>query len=83
MADQSVSLEDVLTWIRESLSDYQGLYEVQDLTFVRSSVRVVTQRRDARFDVATTRWPELGDPDSRPVLTADLQRWARQNLAQR
>ncbi len=81
MADRPVSIEDVVTWIRESLSDYQGLYEVQDLTFVRSAVRVVTQRRDARFDVATTRWQELADPGSRPLLTADLQRWARQNLS--
>lgn len=80
MADEPVSIQDVVTWIRESLADYQGRYEVQDLTFVRAAVRVVTERRDARFDVAVSRWQELADPASRPLLTADLQRWARQNL---
>lgn len=80
MQDQPVSFQDVVAWIRESLTDYQGLYDVQDLTFVRSTVRVVTPRRDALFDVARGRWQELSDPEARPMLTADLQRWARQHL---
>jgi hypothetical protein len=80
MQDQPVSYQDVVAWIRESLADYQGLYDVQDLTFVRSAVRVVTPRRDARYDVERGRWPELADPQGRPTLTAELQRWARQHL---
>jgi hypothetical protein len=80
MADQPVSIQDVLGWIRESLAEYQGRYEVQDLTFVSSAVRVVTPRRDARYDVKQARWNELLDGETRPTLTADLQRWARQYL---
>lgn len=81
MEDRPVSIEDVVAWVREVLTEYQGLYEVQDLTFVRSALRVVTVRRDARFDVARSRWGELRDPEARLALTAELQRWARQNLA--
>jgi hypothetical protein len=80
MPDQPVSFQDVVAWIRESLADYQGLYDVQDLTFVKSTVRVVTPRRDALFDVARDRWRELADPSSRPALTEDLRLWASRNL---
>ncbi len=80
MLDLPVTREDVVAWINQSLADYQGLYEVQDLTFIRSAVRVVTLRRDALFDVTRTRWPELADPQSRPGITEDLRLWARRNL---
>jgi hypothetical protein len=80
MSNAPVSTKDVVTWINESLSDYQGMYDVQDLTFVRSTVRVVTPRRDALYDVVNTRWRDLADPVSRPGMTEDLRRWARQNL---
>ena len=80
MPDQAVSFDDVMRWIRESLADYEGLYDVQDLTFIRSTVRVVTPRRDALFDVGRDRWEDLASPESRPVLTQGLQRWASQNL---
>jgi hypothetical protein len=81
MPEQLVSLQDVMTWIDESLADYQGRYDVQDLTFVRSMVRVVTPRRDALFDVVNARWPALSDPQARPGMTAELRQWARLNLA--
>ncbi len=81
MADAPVTLQDVVAWVRESLSDREGLYDVQDLTFIRSSLRVVTKRRDAHFDIGRDRWPELADPDGRSALTASLQHWARTNLA--
>jgi hypothetical protein len=83
MPDQPVSLNDVVAWIRESLGEYQGLYDVQDLTFIRSSVRVVTARRDARYDLVRDRWPDLADPASRPVLTQDLRLWASRYLVQK
>jgi hypothetical protein len=83
MPDQPVSLPDVVAWIRESLDEYQGLYDVQDLTFIQSKVRVVTTRRDARYDLVTDRWADLADPQSRPVLTQDLRLWARQYLVQK
>jgi hypothetical protein len=70
-----------MTWIDESLADYQGRYDVQDLTFVRSTVRVVTPRRDALYDVANARWPALSDPQARPGMTAELRSWAQHNLA--
>ena len=80
MQDQPVSYQDVMAWIQESLADYQGLYEVQDLTFVGSAVRVVTSRRDARYDLGKARWKDQADPQGRLELTAELKRWARQNL---
>lgn len=83
MPEQPVSLRDVMAWIDESLTDYQGRYDVQDLTFVRSTVRVVTPRRDALYDLANARWPGLADPQARPEMTADLLRWAQHNLTTR
>lgn len=76
-----VTPQDVMTWIRESLAECQGTYEVQDLSFIKKTVRVVTSRRDAYFDVESGRWAALNDPEGRPALTADLQRWAKQNLS--
>jgi hypothetical protein len=80
MPDLPVTFQDVVRWIHESLPEYQGLYDVQDLTFVRGTVRVVTPRRDALFDVARTHWGDLTDPTARPVITEDLRRWASQHL---
>lgn len=71
---------EVMAWIRESLEDCEGRYEVQDLTFIKKTVRVVTPRRDAHFDIEASRWGALNDPEERPALTEDLRQWARRCL---
>jgi len=76
-----VTAQDVVAWIRESLGDCEGAYEVQDLSFIKKTVRVVTPRHDAYYDVEAGRWAELNDPEGRPALTEDLQRWARRCLS--
>jgi hypothetical protein len=80
MQNEPVTPQDVMTWIRESLGDGQGRFEVQDLTFVKKSVKVVTTRRDACFELEAARWALLNDPAEKSVLTEDLRDWARRCL---
>jgi hypothetical protein len=80
MQNASVTPQDVMTWIRESLGDGQGRFEVQDLTFVKKSVKVVTPRRDSSFELEAARWVLLQDPAGRSELTEDLRKWARRCL---
>lgn len=82
MENGLVTAQDVMTWIAESLGDGRGRFEVQDLTFVKKSVKVVTVRRDACFELASARWPQLAEPESRTVLTQELRGWARRCLPQ-
>ena len=76
----SVTPQDVMDWIHESLGDCQGAYEVQDLSFIKKTVRVITLRHDAYFDVESARWGALNDAEGRPALTEDLRRWALRSL---
>ena len=80
MAQALVTTEDVMSWIRESLGEPQGRFEVQDLTFVKKSVKVVTARRDACYELDGARWGLLTDPAGRSSLTEDLRSWARRCL---
>jgi hypothetical protein len=80
MQNAPVTPQDVMTWIHESLGDGQGRFEVQDLTFIRKSVKVVTARRDACFELEAGRWDLLNDPAGRITLTEDLRNWARRCL---
>jgi hypothetical protein len=80
MQNAPVTPQDVMTWIAQSLGDAQGRFEVQDLTFVKKSVKVVTVRHDACFELEAGRWPQLNEPDGRLALTHDLQDWARRCL---
>jgi hypothetical protein len=82
MQNVPVTPQDVMTWIRDSLGDGQGRFEVQDLTFVKKSVKVVTSRRDACFEIEAARWGQLQDPEGRSALTDDLRTWARRCLPQ-
>jgi hypothetical protein len=79
--DPPVTPKDVVAWIHESLDDCRGAYEVQVLRFVKMTVRVLTPRHDAYFDVEAGRWGALNDPEGRPVLTDDLKEWARRHLS--
>ena len=76
-----VTPQDVMAWIHESLGECQGAYEVQDLSFIKKTVRVLTPRRDAYFDLEAGRWEALSDPEARPALTEDLKRWASRCLS--
>ena len=80
MQNAPVTTQDVMTWIRESLGDGQGRFEVQDLTFVKKSVKVVTPRHDSSFELEAARWGLLQDPVGRCELTEDLRKWARRCL---
>ncbi len=80
MQNAPVTCQDVMTWIAETLGDAPGRFEVQDLTFVKKSVKVVTPRHDACFELEAGRWPLLNDSTGRSGLTADLQNWARRCL---
>lgn len=80
MQNAPVTPQDVMTWIRESLGDAQGRFEVQDLTFIKKSVKVVTSRRDACFELEAARWALLNDPAGKTALTEDLRDWARRCL---
>ncbi len=81
MGDDRKMLEDVSAWVGHVLEEYNGLYDLQDHLFVRQAVRVVTKRRDACFDIATTRWIDEADAaDDHLALATDLRRWARQTL---
>jgi hypothetical protein len=82
MQNAPVTPQDVMTWISESLGDPQGRFEVQDLSFVKKSVKVVTPRRDACFELLGDRWGLLNDPASKSALTEDLRSWARRCLSQ-
>jgi hypothetical protein len=82
MQNAPVTPLDVMTWIRESLGDSEGRFEVQDLSFVKQSVKVVTPRRDACFELVSTRWALLNDPAGKTALTEDLRTWARRCLPQ-
>jgi hypothetical protein len=82
MQNAPVTPQDVMAWITDSLGDPQGRFEVQDLSFVKKSVKVVTPRRDACFELMATRWGLLNDPDGKSALTADLRAWARRCLPQ-
>jgi hypothetical protein len=82
MQNAPVTPQDVMIWIRESLGDPQGRFEIQDLSFVKKSVKVVTPRRDACFELVGTRWELLNDPASRSGLTDDLRLWASRCLPQ-
>jgi hypothetical protein len=83
MQNAPVTPQDVMTWIRESLGESQGRFEVQDLTFVRKSIRVVTARRDAFYELDAGRWAALSDPLAKPEMTEDLQKWARRCMPAR
>jgi hypothetical protein len=80
MENARVTPQDVMAWINESLGEAQGRFEVQDLTFIRKSVKVVTPRRDACFELEASRWALLNDPAGRSALTEDLRSWARRCL---
>ena len=80
MKDAAVTPQDVMTWIRETLVERQGQFDVQDLSFIRRTVRVVTPQRDACFDVEASRWPHLNDADRKAALAEDLRSWARRSL---
>jgi hypothetical protein len=80
MQNAPVTPQDVMTWISESLGDGQGRFEVQDLTFVKKSVKVVTPRHDSCFELEGARWALLQDPAARTALTEDLRTWARRCL---
>ncbi len=81
MGDDRVTFEDVSAWVGQVLGDYDGLYDVQDHLFVRSAVRVVTKRRDACFDIPSSRWSDHSEASADHVgLATDLKRWARQTL---
>jgi hypothetical protein len=82
MQNAPVTPHDVMMWIWESLGESRDRFEVQDLSFVKKSVKVVTPRRDACFEIESARWPQLTDPDARVALTEDLQKWARRCLPQ-
>jgi hypothetical protein len=82
MENTLVTARDVMTWITESLGDGVGRFEVQDLTFVKKSVKVVTVRRDSCFELASGRWPQLAEPEGRSALTQELRGWARRCLPQ-
>lgn len=83
MQNTPVTSQDVVTWIRESLGECQGRFEVQDLTFIRKSIRVVTARHDAFYELEAGRWAALNDPLTKPELTEDLLKWARRCLPAR
>jgi hypothetical protein len=80
MQNAPVTPQDVMMWIWESLGDTRDRFEVQDLSFVKKSVKVVTSRRDACYELESARWGQLTDPDSRSALTEDLLKWARRCL---
>jgi hypothetical protein len=80
MQQAPVTPQEVMAWIRDSLGDGQGRFEVQDLTFIKKSVKVVTPRRDSCFELEAARWDLLQDPAGRTALTEDLRSWARRCL---
>lgn len=82
MQHAPVTSNEVVAWIRDSLGDGQGRFEVQDLTFVNQSVKVVTIRRDSSFAVDSGKWEALHDPVGREALTGSLMAWARRCLPQ-
>jgi len=80
MQNASVTPQEVMMWIWESLGDTRDRFEVQDLSFVKKSVKVVTARRDACFELEGARWGLLNDPAGRSALTDDLRTWAKRCL---
>jgi hypothetical protein len=82
MQNAPVTPQDVMMWIWEVLGDSRDRFEVQDLSFVKKSVKVVTPRRDACYELESGRWGQLTDPESRSALTDDLVKWARRCLPQ-
>ena len=80
MKEAAVTPQDVMMWIRETLVERQGQFDVQDLSFIRKTVRVVSPRRDACFDLDAARWPQLNDADCKAALAEDLRSWAKRSL---
>ncbi len=72
---EKLRASDVAEWVDGVLTDYRGRYEVQDQLFIRNTVRVVTVRRDAFFDIQPDRWP--ADAQAREPLGQELRSWAR------
>jgi hypothetical protein len=65
----------VAAWVNEVLPDYAGRYEVVDHLFIKGSVRVVTTRRDAFYDISRQRWTSDADP-THATIGEELRRWA-------
>jgi hypothetical protein len=80
MQQAPVTSNEVVAWIKDALGDGRGRFEVQDLSFVNKSVKVVTIRRDSAFAVDSGRWEALHDPAGREALTGSLKAWARRCL---
>ncbi len=81
MGDDRKTFEDVSAWVGRVLGEYDGLFDVQDHLFVRKTVRVVTKRRDACFDITSMRWMDDLEAEADHIaLATDLKRWARQTL---
>ncbi len=67
----------VASWVDRVLEDYKGLYDVQDQTFIRGMVRVVTKRRDSYFDISGDGWGAPADSAEHAALGQQLGKWAR------
>lgn len=72
---EKMRANEVAAWVDGVLTDYRGRYEVQDHLFIRNTVRVVTVRRDAFFDIRPDRWVTETEP--REPLGQELRVWAR------
>jgi hypothetical protein len=75
--NEGIKVNEVASWVAGVLTSYEGLYEVQDHTFIRQTVRVVTKRRDSYFDISSDRWKATADPEVLEALGHDLGLWAR------
>lgn len=77
MPEQRMSVTEVATWVAGVLPEYLGQYEVLDHLFVRNTVRVVTVRRDAFYDIPRDRWDATSDEGTHAVIGGELRLWAR------
>ncbi len=74
--NERLNVGDVASWVDRVLEQYKGLYDVQDQTFIRGMVRVVTKRRDSYFDISREIWSEPQAAEH-PALGQELGKWAR------
>jgi hypothetical protein len=77
VSDDRQIASEVAEWVDSVLPEYKGQYEVLDHLFVRGTVRVVTLRRDAFYDIPRGRWLQKADPHEHEVLSDELRLWAR------